>query len=162
MKLFNSRYNVDPTPASPAGKEIKQEYQIKVDENGHKELIEAGQTNVYEKIQSFKDECLLENIINRAINGDPTALKQEGQFIDMTNLPSSFAQAQTMICKVKNEFAELPKEVKEKFNNSTDNYIQTYASKEWAENMGFTKTETETAPKKIEKENKEKENKENE
>lgn len=132
--------------SNPGSREAN-DYHIVIDERGHKKLQFVGTHDIYDEIQSYAEECKIENIIARAAAGDPDALNQrQGFYADITNTPRDLKEAQDSILKLSNGFYNLPAEVREKFDNSLEKFVQTFGSDEWAENMGFKK-ETETAPK---------------
>lgn len=54
---------------TPTGKKITKTYK-KVFEKGENHLIETGETNTYEEIQSHKDECDIGIIITKLLAGD--------------------------------------------------------------------------------------------
>ena len=134
------RYFSDP------GSREANDYQIIIDERGHKKLEFVGTHDIYEEIQSYYEETKIENIIARAAAGDPTALnRRQGVYADITDTPRSLAEAQNAILRLSTEFDKLPTEIKEKFDNSKEKFVHEYGSEEWAEKMGFKTTET--APK---------------
>lgn len=84
---FNPQFEVKPS-ASGDGTEPEFNY------NSDGELVCTGRVNVQEIIQSQKEECDLGYLINKFVNGDTAALSQRvGQYIDVTDLPSSLAEA---------------------------------------------------------------------
>lgn len=78
------------------------------DEKG--ELNEIGKTNVYEKIQSYKDECLLDNIIKRCSETGETLIAPKEQFFDTTVLPKDRLEVENKVSEVKSFVASLSKE----------------------------------------------------
>lgn len=52
-------------------------------------------------------------------------------------MPKSLAEAQNMIVGIRQEFYELPIEVREKFNNSPEQYVAQYGTKSWIEATGY-------------------------
>ena len=143
---FSNRYEVIEKEPTPAGSRLKDEYEMFKNEHGEKQLRKTGETDVYEIIQSFAEECSLEKIIERALNGDPRALREEGQFLDLTNMPTSVAQAQSMLAEVKDQFNRLDPKQKRKFKN-LDEFAAQYATNEWVEKMGYDIEEVNTETK---------------
>lgn len=138
------RYYSDP------GSRFRNEYEITIDKKGHKTLHKTGEKNVWEDIQSYKDECDIGNIIARAAAGDLNALNQrKGIYADITNTPRDLAEAQNNIVKLNNEFYKLPTEIREKFDNSKERFVQEFGTVEWYEKMGF-KTEKQPEQKEVE------------
>lgn len=133
---FYSRTKKRPTEATNPGSEWHQEYRMAIDLNGHKYLEEDGQTNIYDKIQDSLEETKIENIIRRAVGGDETALAvMHGQYMDTTNMPTSLAEMQQAIITATEEFYKLPLEVRQKFDQSPEQFIAQYGSDEWIKKM---------------------------
>ena len=85
---------------------------------------------------------------------DPNILnKRQGLYFDSTSMPKTFAEAQNAILALNQEFEKLPAEIKNKFNNSPEQYIAAYGSKEWGDKMGIIKETVETKEKKKEEVN---------
>lgn len=137
---FSSRLQTKGRHYSNPGSREANDYQITIDKKGHKVLKKTGTHNIYQEIQSFAEECKIENILARAAAGDETALNQrQGFYADITNTPNNLAEAQNQILKLKQGFEALPAEIREKFDNSVEKFVQEFGSENWAENMGYTK-----------------------
>lgn len=133
---FYSRSNKRKTEATPPGSEYHQEYRVSIDLTGHKYLEPDGQTNIYDKIQESLEETKIENIIRRAVGGDETALAtMHGQYIDTTQMPKTLAEMQQAIINATNDFNKLPLEVRQKFDQSVEQYIAEYGTETWTEKM---------------------------
>lgn len=151
---FFSRYNRPKAIPNETGTEFDKTYNVEIDKNGHKELKETGKTNRYEKIQSFKEECEIANILVRA-TVDPTILNQRnGQYGDFTKAPKTLAEAQNIILKIKDEFFNLPVETRKEFNNSPEQYIAAYGSESWQKALGLVKEEAKEEVKEVKEESK--------
>lgn len=135
-----SRFNRPDTIEAPAGTWTEPEYQETIDENGHLSLIQTGETPTYEIIQASLEETKIENIMQRATMGDPTALAATaGAYVDTTNMPTSLAEMQQAIINVRNEFERLPLDIRLQFDQSPEKYISMYGSEDWAKIMGYEK-----------------------
>lgn len=107
-----------------------------IDDNGQPYLETVNTYNQYERTQSHKDECTIENILKAAAMGDLSLLQQrEATYIDTTSLPKSLREAQDLVIRMKYEFNNMPSEVKELFNNSPEMYINTMGTDEFNEKM---------------------------
>lgn len=127
--------------ASPEGNELEPTFEMIPNDKGVKELVKTGETNIREKIQQFKDDCDIKQLLARA-TVDPTVLNQrEGFYADVTEMPKTLGEAQNMIIKIRNSFDSLPPEERAKFNYSAEQYIAEYGSKEWAEKVGVPQEE---------------------
>ena len=68
--------------------------------------------------------------------GDLSALRaREGSYCDATTMPKSLMEAQNLVLRMKDEFNKMPAEVKEKFNNSADRYVELMGTQEFNEIM---------------------------
>lgn len=104
---------------------------------GVKTVIPDGKTNRYEKIQAHKEECMIENILARAAV-DPNALNiRTGQYGDFTKMPKTLMEAQNMTIRINEEFMKLPADVRNKFDNNLEKYINGYGTIDWAKNLGI-------------------------
>lgn len=150
---FKSKYDRQETIAAETGTEYDKTYTMILDKNGIKHLKCTGETNRYKKIQSHLNECLVENILAKATM-DPSVLnKKQGLYFDSTSMPKTLAEAQNAILALNQEFEKLPAEIKNKFNNSPEQYVAAYGSKEWGDKMGIIKETVETKEKKKEEVN---------
>lgn len=140
-KIYSYFDTPEIIPNNP-GNEIEPIFELKVNDKGERELVKVGETNIREKIQQYKDECDIGQILARAAI-DPTVLNQREVFYaDVTEMPKSLAEAQNMIVTIKKEFDTMPPEERAKFDYSVEKYIAEFGSKEWAEKVGATQEET--------------------
>ena len=111
-------------------------YQLQINENGEEELIIVGKTNIYEKIQQDLEGTRIENILHALAMGDLTALQQrQATYADITSMPKNLMEAQNMVLKMKQEFYEMPLEVRKEFNNSPEAYVAEMGTKSFLEKM---------------------------
>lgn len=149
---FFTRFKRPETVPTATGTEYDKTYNIFVDENGKKKLRCNGETNRYAKIQSHKEECLVENILAKATL-DPSVLnKTSGLYFDTTTLPKTLAEAQNAIIQIQEEFDKLDADTKAKFDNSVEKYVMEYGSLPWAEALGRVKKEVEETKEEIKEE----------
>lgn len=136
---FKTAYNRGETEYAPLGSETAPVYEYRIDEKtGKRIMVQVGETNLYEKIQASLEGSKLENIIKRATNGDPSVLNQrEGQYIDISEMPTNMIDMQNMILRANGEFEKLPAETRKQFENSIEKYISMYGSEEWSKIMGL-------------------------
>lgn len=140
--MFFSRTKKRPTKPVKAGSPIKTEYQITVDTNGHKTVSKKSETNLYAKIQEALPNVLIDNIIKRHTLGDPTALNRYAvQFMDVTGMPCTLAEAQQSIINMENIFSSLPVDVRAQYNHNPKEFIADFGSSKFNEIFGLNKTE---------------------
>lgn len=154
---FKSAFSRGETTEMPLGSPIASTYGYRIDKKTGKKILEkTGETNIYEKIQESLEGSKLINIIKKVtISGDMTPLNvKEGQFIDISELPTNMIELQNVIFKAKGEFNKLDAETRSKFDNSVEKYVSLYGSEEWLNNLGYGKKVEEITKetKKIEKE----------
>lgn len=122
----------------PAGDEVEMRHRPKMLENGERVLIRDKEYRIKDLIQSHKEECEIDNIIKRAIEGDYNALNQmAGSYTDITGAPKSLAEAQQMVIDIKYRFDELPRDIKAKFDYNAEKYVAEFGTEEWAEKTGY-------------------------
>lgn len=142
-----SRFNRRPTEATASGEKEEQTFEMVIDKNGHKSIQPSGYTNIYERIQGSYEETKIENIIARAMGGEMSGLNaHNGQYLDITNAPSTLAEAQQSIQAIKNMFDKLPLEIRNKYNMSVEQYIADFGSENWANIMGVELNKPVTQP----------------
>lgn len=140
---FKTMYDRPETIACKTGTKYDKTYTMILDKNGIKHLKCTGETNRYAKIQSHLEECLVENILAKATM-DPSVLnKKQGLYFDSTSMPKTLAEAQNAILALNQEFEKLPAEIKQKFNNSPEQYVAEYGSKQWGDKLGLIKEKIE-------------------
>ena len=112
--------NDTDTFISECGTPTLDQYEYALDDKGRK-ILKKTKTpdNVYEKIQSFKEETDINNIMARFALGDETALNvNKGYYIDASSLPSNIFEVYQSGLKAEQYFDSLPVDLKEQFDNS--------------------------------------------
>lgn len=133
---FYSQYDPPKRKATTAGSRLLEVFQEEITKDGKKELVCIGKTNVWNKIQEGKEKTEIKNVLQAVALGDLSLLKsQEPQYIDTTTLPKNLMEANNIVLKAKQEFEKMPKEVREKFNFSADEYVNEMGSKEFFDKM---------------------------
>lgn len=134
--MFYSTVKLPEKKPTPSGDEFLEVFQEEITKEGKKELVHVGNTNIYDKIQEGREDTEIANIMKRLALGDLSVLRQQQpQYIDSTTLPKTLMEANNIVIKAKQEFEKMPKEVKEKFDNDCELYVNTMGSKEWLEKM---------------------------
>lgn len=138
---FRTAYDRGETTFSELGSHLQPVYGYQINKKtGKKEIVRTGETNIYEMIQASAEGCKLQNIIAKC-NGDYSSLMAEGNFVDISEMPTSLMEMQNLILKTTDEFEKLPAEIKKKFENSVEKYISSYGTQEWGEALGLIKKE---------------------
>ena len=129
---------------SNPGKRIAIVHAIRIDEYGHKTLVDTGErTNTYEIIQSHFDEVNMENILAKYDAEGPEALlRKESMYADVTSAPKDMIEAQMKLQDITNQFNSLPIDIRRNFNFSVNEYIAAARNpEELATKLGYIKTE---------------------
>lgn len=116
MAKFYTAYGEKPAiKANEAGNIMEPIYRQKLDDHGNFVGIEAtGEyANTWEMIQSYKDECDIHTILERAVNGDESGLNaRKGIYIDASNIPSDFNDIMKAYKQAKITIQEAEKAIK--------------------------------------------------
>lgn len=151
MAKFRTAYDKEqPEIYTPSGTFTIPTYEHHINKYGVKEFRETGEKNIYDEIQAEAEDSKIENLINRVIAGDVSALRPGGQYIDCTKMPKTMAEAQTMIQEMNNVWNNLPIELRAKYNHSVEEFVAASGNKEWLEDMGLSPKQAKKAEVKVE------------
>ena len=122
--MFDTKYTKrDRKMVSHVGEPIKTDFVGRYDYNGNVELVENGVRNLYDEIQSYADECSMDNILRRFAAGDVSVLsKSQGVYVDASQLPEHFVDMCNLVADVEREFNLLPVEERAKYENNFVKY----------------------------------------
>lgn len=124
---FFSRLNRPETIPHPVGDGTVPIYEEFV-EDGHRVLKETGRDNLFDYVQASKDECDIYNILARYQRGDVDVLnRRQGQYLDVVGLPTNMAEAHQLMIDVERKFNSLDPEIRKKFDNSVDVFVDKVA-----------------------------------
>lgn len=121
---FDTKFDVRPRKmVSHVGEPVKTQYIGRYDYNGDVELVEDGVRNVYDEIQSYADECSMDNILRRFAAGDVSVLsKSQGVYVDASQLPEHFVDMCNLVAEVERKFNLLPVEERAVYENNFVKY----------------------------------------
>lgn len=124
MMTFESKYNLrDRKSVSHVGSPVKQTFIGRYDPNGDVELVPSGIIDTYSEIQSYADECSMDNILRRFAAGDVSVLNQaQGVFVDVSQMPTHFTDMVNLVSAVEREFNLLPADERAKYENNFVKY----------------------------------------
>lgn len=123
-----------------AGSRDKTVYKPVIDDNGVLHLREDGKYNLYEEIQSYRDSVDLHLILERYANGDVTALSRaQGTYGDFTGFPTTYAGVLNLINDGRMYFDSLPLDVRNKFNNSFEQFFASMDRSDFWQLIGVNK-----------------------
>lgn len=118
---------------SDSGSKMANEYKLIVNDDGESVFKKVGEFNLYDQIQSYKDSCDLEKIIEKfKITGDPSVLTQKQTFYaDVTTYPQTYAEMLELSQKAKEMFYSLDNSDRAKFNNDPDQFFSSIGSEKF-------------------------------
>lgn len=131
------------------GTREKKDYLPVYDKAGvwHLEEKKGHKIQTYLEIQSYADECDINVIMARYRNGETDVLSQiQGVYGDFSNVPTNYAEILNDTIKMEQIFMSLAPEVRERFNNSVEQFGASLGTKEWQDVMFPSKSEQATAP----------------
>lgn len=124
---------------SCCGSPMRKVFKLKVMEDGSRDLVQVGEYNFYEEIQSHKDSVDIQNILDRYARGDISVLNRVASvYGDFTSMPTTLGELSQRILDANTLFDNLDVDVRrefdfdpgkffnslgtEKFNNIVDKY----------------------------------------
>lgn len=124
MSKFYTAFDRPPRASCPAGEAVQPVLEEKI-VDGVRQLAQVGETNVDDFIQASLSDTLIYNILAKVDPTDPHALDlAPTSFGDVVGLPTNLAQAQQQLIDMENRFATMPMEIRKKFDNSLDQFVQ--------------------------------------
>lgn len=98
-------------------------YSVEYDAAGNKYFKKTGSVDLYEKIQSFKESCLLDNILKRSVS-DPSVLQRTvGAYADLTELPQNMYDAKKVLDDAQKIFEGFDDDRKKEYNNDFRTFL---------------------------------------
>lgn len=139
---FKTAYGEYENDYTPHGSKLIPEYgYIKkvvddLDLNGkkvgsHEEIVFdiIGEINVQEQIDSYRSTTEIKEIFKRYIAGDTSVITQRvGEYLDTVGCPETLLDAQLMMKNGDILWNNLPADMKEKYDNNVDLFLQAAAS----------------------------------
>lgn len=117
---------------SNSGERFSPTYSLKVQDDGTKDLVQTGTVDVYAKIQTYKDSCDINFILERFVNGDESALSANTpSFGDFTEYPTTYAEMLQRQHDAEEMFMSLPVEVRAEFNHSANEFFTSIGSEKF-------------------------------
>lgn len=108
-----------------------------IQENGTIELEVKGRHCLYDEIQSHKDSVDIQRILQRYANGDAAALSARiPMYLDTEGMPHTYAEMLNNVLAGEKFFSELPREIKERFDNNFYKFCSSIGSEEFRAAFG--------------------------
>ena len=137
-----------PRTASHPGNRMEPHYVERYDEHGHPYLVKDGETDTYAIIQSHKEECDINLMLQRYAAGDTSMMRPDAKYIDTSNLPTTIHEYFNLMNAQREKFDALPVAIKQKFENSFEVWATAAGTSEWLEKMGLNQSEKPTSSEK--------------
>lgn len=143
IKLFRTQYDAHERVYINPGNPIKTLYSPRFTDRGVLELVESGEENLYEYIQSHAQSVDIHYLLSRFVNGEDDVLSRaQGFYMDSTGLPRTYAEILNSVLAGEEAFNSLPAEVKRRFNNSFSEWLASMEDDDFSERMGFKPLDT--------------------
>lgn len=95
-------------------------------------LMETGEIDTQDQINSHAPECDMSYILSRLNNGDFSVLnKQPAMYADFRNLPRNFREVLEVGLNAERVFNSLPVDVRRQFDNDYRQFVARAGSEEW-------------------------------
>jgi hypothetical protein len=121
MSKFYSFSDPRPVEVNPSGDSVVQEYELEYSPQGVPHLVPTGTYDLYDVIQSFRDECDLGNIFQRYANGDVMALnKRQGVYADISEMPQDVFTAANLLDRVEAIYDGLSEDLRSRVGSFED------------------------------------------
>lgn len=108
-----------------SGSGVEKDFTLSVNSEGEEYFEQTGETDRYERIQSFREGTELASLLDKFSRSeiDPFTLSQKlnavnGVYMDTVGMPTSYAELFQRAKEAEQSFAKLPADVKAKFDNS--------------------------------------------
>lgn len=122
--FLRSRFSRSKSVSSPLGSGFSPVYEERI-VDGVRTLVKINEDPLNEFVQKSLPDTLVYNILDKYNRGNVDVLnKSIGQFIDVTQFPTSLAEAQNNIIKAQRHFDGLSVDVKRKFDNSPIKFME--------------------------------------
>lgn len=137
IKIFLPYGEKRPRKYSCAGNKTEPHYVERYTETGHPYLVKDGETDIVAIIQSHKEECDINLMLQRYAAGDTSVMRNDARYIDTSELPTTIHGFFNMMAAQREKFDALPIDIKQKFDNSFEVWTSMAGTSEWAEKMGI-------------------------
>lgn len=147
---FYSAFNPPESKPTCAGEKTRKTYRWAENEDGEKILVEDEEINIADEVESYHEETKITNIIRRAtfdVNAANMLLGDNGNNgADLTVMPENLMEAQNIVLKAKQAYANLTPKQKAEFNGMND-FMRSAGTEEWAKKLGYiTEKQTKEEP----------------
>lgn len=137
---YYSAYNPPESKPTCAGEKTRKTYRWAENEDGKKILVEDEEIVIADEVESYHEETKINNIIKRAtfdVNAANMLLGDNGkEGADLTMMPENLMEAQNIVVKAKQAYANLTPKQQAEFNGMAD-FMRSAGTEEWAKKLGY-------------------------
>ncbi len=138
---FPTQYRTHERKISNSGSPIKDVFTPHYDAFGELIIEKTGEEDLYSYIQSHRESCDIHLMLERYANGDDQALSRaQGFYADTTGMPQTYAEVLNAVLAGEAAFNQLPKEIKQEFDNSFSQWLASMDRPDFAKRMGFAES----------------------
>lgn len=102
-------------------------------------LVNDDVVDIQEQIQSYEPSTNIYNILASLSPSEFASMEaSEGNLVDYTDMPKTYAEALQLVIDGQNAFMRLPLEVRQKFNNDFNQWFATSGAPDWFQKMGIS------------------------
>lgn len=114
-----------------SGERLRERYIAVYDQCHNRRFKFERMEDQYARIQSYKDDCLIANIIGRCANGDLSPLqKVRGMYADVSGMSMDLRTAHDILNNAQGVFNGLSQEEKVKYNNDFKSFLDGFGTVE--------------------------------
>lgn len=118
MKIY-SAYVSKPPSSTAVGSPEYVECTVKFSPDGNMSLERGQVKNRQAEINSYKESCIVSNLVKRYENGDQLALLRDntGAYADLSNMPKNIHEAQKLSRSIHSLYDSMGDDIKAKYAN---------------------------------------------
>lgn len=129
MPRWPTQYSRPVGPDTPVGSRTKIMYRGVYMDDGTLELYEAGEEDLYAKIQSHADSVDVNLLVQRYCNGEVNALHRvQGTYMDVSDMPKDVVSYLQMVSDARALYDALPVADKAAAGNSFERWLVAFAA----------------------------------
>lgn len=121
---FGTQFDKHQRTFCRAGSRKKKMFEPSFDDDGRFSLVESGEADLYDEIQSYKDSVDINVLLRKYQEGDLSVLERaQSMYGDFSNVPTSYSGMLNSMLQSRNVFDSLPVEIRARFDHSFEQFI---------------------------------------
>lgn len=128
---FLTAYSEKVSYPSEVGVREYTEQRVVFSPDGNMSLKDGCKRDRQDEINSFKDDCIVSNLVKRYENGDQMALMRgmKGAFCDLREMPENIHQATKLMRNVEGVYNRLPDHVRSSYTD-LNSFLECFVNQE--------------------------------